>query len=431
MKNLYKGYSVLFVIILLFACGSTSSQKQEDNKSIKEKTYKYASMKDGVLHLDLNEARKHSREVKLSDICDSLIYIPLETKKECMLGNSFNRIEIDGEDVFIQYGWRLLHFDIYGRFHGQLGKTGRGPGEYVCVGFCLNRKDKQVYARTGYRKRLYVFDYSGNLIDDKCRINDFPSPIFYNKINKTILSGFDYNLISDDVRNEEYNMVSERTIDGKIVTSIKSKYFPDKFEVIKSNCCVSYVGNNYYFFNGLKVSELANDTLFEYSNKVLTPKLILNNKEYKPRYTGEIFKGLHEKILAARGNMNKAFSLDDLAIEYNRVYGESDRYYFIGNCEQYVYDKYNRNLVCFDALKSLHREKLRNDFDGLFDVRLKRIVDNKYILLVIPAVDFLEKYEENIAEQKGHSLYKNRVKDIAEKLTEESNPVLVLARLKK
>ena len=87
---------------------------------------------------------KHREQMKLSDICDSLIYIPLETKKESLLGG-VSKVKVDGDDVFINYYWGLYHFKINGDFVGQIGRKGRGPGEYICTGFCLNKKDKNIY----------------------------------------------------------------------------------------------------------------------------------------------------------------------------------------------------------------------------------------------------------------------------------------------
>jgi len=427
---------VIIAAVVLCACGgaSSSEKKGTGEKSVKEKAYKYASMKDGVLHLDLNEARKHPREVKLSEICDSLIYIPLETKKECLLGRNINRVEIDSDDVFIQEGWKLFHFDRSGKFIGQLGKTGRGPGEYVCGGFCLNKKEKKVYALANYKSKLLTFNYDGQLIDENIPLKNHPNNFVYNETDSSICSIYGYELMVSNIDNRipKYSIIRESDMKGNIISNIKSKYFPKEFGSVKSKYSLSYGVTRMFKYEGdVYVQELANDTLFKYSNKRLEPRVVLNNSRYKPKFISDVFSKYINKIIEAKGDREEVLSLKDRNFEYNKVGGESSRYIFVGREERFVYDKYNRTLVCFDAIKSLRRERLSNDFDGLFDVRLNRIVNNQYILSIIPCSDFIEKYEDIIAEQKGSLLYKNRVKDIANTLSDESNPILILARLKK
>ena len=105
---------IMYILLLFIVAGcGTSERKRTD--SIVEKPYKYASMKDNLLHLDLLNSKKDSSVLKLSQVVDSLIYIPLETSKECLLKNHIHKICIDEDNIFLQDGWYVYNYDISGK----------------------------------------------------------------------------------------------------------------------------------------------------------------------------------------------------------------------------------------------------------------------------------------------------------------------------
>jgi len=95
----------------------------------------------------------------------------------------------------------------------------------------------------------------------------------------------------------------------------------------------------------------------------------------------------------------------------------------------YIYDKAERNLICLKRSDS-KKYFIRNDIDNIFDVGgvFRSLKEEKYIYSMKYAYDFIEKVEESIGVD---SKYSKRINEIKRGLNEESNPVLVLARLKK
>jgi len=350
---------ILIAAVVLCACGgvSSSEKKGTEGKSVKEKPYKYASMKDGVLHLDLNEARKHPQEVKLSEICDSLIYIPLETKKKCLLGRNINRVEIDGDDVFIHEGWKLLHFDISGKFVGQLGKTGRGPGEYVCAGLFLDRDNKKVYAMANYRHRVFEFDYNGRLLSDTIRFKKHLNDIVYIPDLRTVYGSLQY-CVTDD-RYKQYNIYSKIDIDeNKQSDAVRSKYLPDKYYTDIAKISLNMHSSGLYSLDGnLCYQELGSDTIFKRSNGISYPHIILNSHKFMPKFTSSLFKDVSRDVIIHdyKSLLSKVPSM---------ISGESERYVFINKYsdDSYVFDKEKKELV---ALQKCDDIVFKNDFDGL------------------------------------------------------------------
>jgi len=425
MYKINKKVIILFiatiVTILSISCsGNASKQKVKESKKI-EKTYKYASIKDGILHLDLNKARKHPKELKLSEICDSVIYIPLETKKECLLSECINRIVIDGEDVFIQDGWKLFHFN--GNFLGQLGKTGRGPGEYICADVFVDKKSKHVFAKANYRNCLFCFNYAGEFMNNNITVKGNHQMLF-NSVKKDIYMVHSYDLLTSSPVNKDYAFLSVLNLEKNKIHRINSNYYPMKYGNKKSDYNVNYVANKCYLFNNeLRIQEVSNDTIFSYKDKNLLPYIILNNGEYKPKLTYDLFYDLNKKFIKNKGRLNRANYSRDIAKLYNPVLGESERYVFVGYNEQYIYDKKEHELMCFDDLKG-EKKAIINDLDGVFDFSSYSIINNSMILLKMDADSFINKV-------KSSNNSNERLNAIAKNITEESNYVLVIGKLKK
>lgn len=85
---------------------------------------------DGVFHLDIRSAVSQEPKVfNLSDIGSGISYIPLETNELCLL-SQINKIILCNDHIFITDGMNLFQFGLSGNFVRQIGRAGKGPGEY-------------------------------------------------------------------------------------------------------------------------------------------------------------------------------------------------------------------------------------------------------------------------------------------------------------
>lgn len=107
------------IILVCFAIGLFACKGKEtlsDESSEPEKIPVVLSISDAILN--------PQEEILLSELADSISYIPLETKKECLLGSypifSFTSNYI----AYCNYC-----FDWTGKFLFKVGKRGQGPGE--------------------------------------------------------------------------------------------------------------------------------------------------------------------------------------------------------------------------------------------------------------------------------------------------------------
>lgn len=99
----------------------------------------------------------------VSLIAKELEYVPLETKKNCVL-KKVKELVFTDSFIFVSDFNKLLQFNRKGRFIRQIGKNGKGPGEYIYVmSFCVDYHSSQIYI-IDYSPRIEVFDFSGNYI---------------------------------------------------------------------------------------------------------------------------------------------------------------------------------------------------------------------------------------------------------------------------
>ena len=71
------------------------------------------------------------REIKLSDIADSVQYVPLETNDKCLIDfiNS-GKVVKTGKYWFVSSNTRLYQYTTDGKFVRNIGSRGGGPGQF-------------------------------------------------------------------------------------------------------------------------------------------------------------------------------------------------------------------------------------------------------------------------------------------------------------
>ena len=412
MKNIRLYSLIIGYLLILFSCGNKVNKMQ--TKKFKHDTASYSYMKNGILHLDLKAAKENAVDINLSEICDSVIYIPLETTKKNLIGKSEN-ILIDGNNLFYSYSWGCYHFNLDGKFLRQIGKIGRGPGELICTESFINKSDKTINLYSNYRGQLFKYSYRGELIRI-IKTGSLYGDLFYNNKQKIILNLCPIKYTYRHKPTKPELMFSVYNLKDNSIDSVKSKYFPYKFGIKIAKVKVDVDFNKYYTYKD-SVSyfqECSNDTLFEYKGTKMIPRLVMNNKTYKPNFTIDLFG---EKLRLDRDKM------------YNVVNGESSRYIFISQAECYLYDKKLKKLQA--VIVGENWRYFKNDIDGIEDIGVTiRIINNKYFYIVKTASEVLKCISIALKDPSCSINVKRKLSDLQSKLNEDSNPVVVLYRIR-
>ncbi|MCH4896616.1 6-bladed beta-propeller [Marinilabiliaceae bacterium JC040] len=391
--------------------------KKNEKSKIKKSTNSFISKNNGIIYLDLKRAKDKVKKIKYNDLCDTAIYVPLETRRNCIINaNIPTTVVKDGDDIFICNSLSLYHFDINGKFINQYGKKGRGPGEYCCNGFCVDKKGKYVYAFGNYSQKIYKYSYDGKFISS-IYLGSYCRNLIFNSKTNGFVSCSSYYTPSKILKNPTYNIIEDYDKNGVLKNKISSNYYGKGTDSNKLfDVSLAFNDNKIYTMSDsrIMVQEFSNDTLFEYKNKKLVPRIITNNREFNKRFSINNVNTYKDLI----NNLETS--------NYAVIRGESSRFLIIrGEKNQvYIYDKKNSE---FNRVQITSKY-----FDCINVAPIGNVYDNNFLLSVISANRFIEN-TKNVNKKINNSIgvFSNRIQSIRKNLTEESNPVLLIYRLRK
>ncbi|MGF1587093.1 MAG: 6-bladed beta-propeller [Bacteroidales bacterium] len=104
----------------------------------------------------INPLNAIEREVRLSEFTDNIIYIALDNQ---VMFQHPNRIEFaENHIIMATYPGSILSFDRRGNLLAEIGSRGRGPGEYQYgMHFTLDSENELVYIYDGHKIITYSF----------------------------------------------------------------------------------------------------------------------------------------------------------------------------------------------------------------------------------------------------------------------------------
>lgn len=351
--------------------------------------------------------------IKISEIGASKItYIPLETSSEGITPN-VSRILFAKDYLLTQQYTNINMFRLDGSFITKVGTEGLRPDEFTVVhDIDINPINGAIYIVDGWQQKFLIYDKKG-------------------KFNKTfkypISAALNFRITNDGILTYNYNIrgninQSFMLIDtaGKILKKFPNKYLWKRTAVINNYYVVGE--NLFYRYNGKLIKkEIYSDTLYEFRSRNFRPYLILNAGEFRltPRIRTEPPDSIEKKIfipvnLFEFGN----FVYYEFSVH---ITGNNELLAFIGS-------KKNFSVITFDASKGLI-----NDLDGGPNIWPKTTSDDKTIIAWFDALD-LKKHVASEKFKNSKPLYpekKKELEELANKLKETDNPVLVLVSLKK
>ncbi len=152
MKNL--SYLPLLLVFILISC---SGEKKNDPDS-----------PDGLIHIDVLEAFKNEKNLKLSDFVKDVEFVQFEASKDayfmnarsCTVGKKYIMIADDGED-------RVILFDRQGKFIRHIGRKGKGPGEYNHPWqSAMDPSEEYIFIADGIVNKLIKYTVEGELVKE-------------------------------------------------------------------------------------------------------------------------------------------------------------------------------------------------------------------------------------------------------------------------
>jgi len=396
---------LISILIVLSSCGTNREESQ-------------------VTTLNLPEAFSQRQEVLLSRFIDKISYVPLETKPDLVLAR-MARFEVTDDFIIVRnvgLGQKpqILLFDRNtGRFIKEIGKQGRGPGEYENISFLpFNSSKNEIYAE-GPSRELLVYDIYGKYID-KIKIPqwiDDKAPDNHNRKTSYPDNMLDKNIFASYVLN------SSGKEQRKMVLFTKEgifKIFPNSQTYTRNDWgfSASTAGGYAKFYrwaNNLYFIEIFCDTLYHVTKNELKPRYYFDCGKYKALYSKQ------EEILANR-NTPEYFFISD--IDESKDYIFMQLQYNKGNYTGFIEKKTNKITFCKKDIPGI--SGLKDDINGLMDVVPKDFTQNNEMVYLIQPVDLFKWFELNPEK----AIYAKTKLPWINNIDELSNPIIAIGKCK-
>lgn len=128
---------ILFILIVFIGC-------TQNNKE--------------TIQINLNNSKN---ELNYSEFVESVNYIQLETRSDCLISN-INQIVKDDSLLFLldRKQKSLFIFNSNGKYLNKIQKVGKGIDEFITIcSFCINPHLKTIYILDDIQQKLLEFDY--------------------------------------------------------------------------------------------------------------------------------------------------------------------------------------------------------------------------------------------------------------------------------
>ena len=149
----YLKFFVLAASVLLWGCNSSAKKTETTNGSKAQKSY----------HINLPQ--KGERKLNVSEIADTVLYIPLETTPQSLI-KRIDKIQIIGDKILLDCNDKLLLYSQSGKFIRQIGQKGNGPGEYNYVCTSVARGDT-IYISPTNKRTIIKYLLNGDFVGEK------------------------------------------------------------------------------------------------------------------------------------------------------------------------------------------------------------------------------------------------------------------------
>ncbi len=199
--------TLIYIFLFLFFASCNSTQKKAQPSPISSN-----AEIEYPIHINLPE-HKEKDFLNVSEFADSILYIPLETNPNSLL-KRIAQVQLNDSIIAISDMQKILLFRYDGSFFRQIGREGKGPGEYGAIAhFKLKNDTLYIASRNIINKYLldgtHLGDKSFNHSISYFDLTPQGKVAFYNAIKGQILY-YDPNFIPTDTLVVETNVNPSR-----------------------------------------------------------------------------------------------------------------------------------------------------------------------------------------------------------------------------
>ncbi|PKP00038.1 MAG: hypothetical protein CVU13_00555 [Bacteroidetes bacterium HGW-Bacteroidetes-8] len=408
-----KLYPAILSFAILFSCSPKNDKVSKDLKFI-----------------DVEGAIGSGRVVKLSEISDEVKYIPLETSEQALVGISSGRglIYENGLAYFPEktaYNNAIKIFDSKGRFIKLFNRQGRGPQEYeVLGGMEVDFESGNIIVRSLSKSVEYT------ALGEYVRTINIPDSINDHFFNNTFK--LDHNRYILPVNVSRSMLYSAYITDTLSTVLHKIDYPQSGRDLINTKGGFSTITDSYLFsYKGVPRVMRAQDGEIISIAKDFTIDTIYYLNYGKYRITGDNVKTMNNQsplihrylnIMESENYLFFYFNLRSLAHKPMVLLAkQSTGIETTQTLSHALFNKKTGEFTLVDQPEK-YQKGMVDDLEGGPAFWPDYISGDGYMISYITALDFI-----NYSQREECSRY---FKEVASKLKETDNPVMVLVKLK-
>jgi hypothetical protein len=352
-----------------------------------------------VLHIiDLTKLPEKNNPVYLSRFASGITYLPLETKKECLIGPSVSLNIYDSIIVCCAHH-QIFTFDSEtGHFIKPIGEYGHGPDGFMNSKSSYLRNGEIIITALGWDHSI-EFSADGKILNrlkmeryprDFAWLNDNLYAIYYNKNSN--IDSLKLLIYDSDKRKTISTFYEYRTFIDTPRRTMFGAFF-------------------YYFNNKLFMKEYFNDTVFHVTSEKLVPTFVFNSGKYSPPFfEKDVFDFVQYHSIST-------------IIETNHLI--FFRLHFKKRTYICCYDKRTKQVM-IPNYRDVQINEFENDIDGFMPFHPISVTGNNEL------VGYLEPYKIRkwMAENPGKAAKLPSHLQKLRNIKETDNPVVMIAKLK-
>lgn len=360
--------------------------------------------------LDLAAALEQPSKILLGDFVESITYLPLATSSKCLVDDN-PRVLVTKDYIITKTLNQCLLFNRKdGAFLREIGKYGRGPGEYRnTLGF-FNESELTFYFM-GWNGNLLKYSLDGAFKGsikipgyvDNLKAPSFPDVYTYLD-NNTLVCNFAIFFGTED------KSIMIFDLKGNILKTLPNQYILKKKQnlVIRNKEIIFHHFNDNLFFQSCY-----NDTVFKLTLSSIEPAFILKRGKYLPPFESRWWP-MSKQQEAGFISQPECFE-DTRFISFNFYLNYKTRHFAL-------YDKSQKSMRVTE-----NRTGIENNIDGFMDFIFQNINDSGEPACMIQPVDLIKWIKDNPDKFKALRPDLQKFKDV--KIGD--NPIIVIGKYKK
>lgn len=248
---------IILSIILHVKCDSTSKSGNADHTTADP-------VRDRFISKSLNFPKSGEDTLKASYFADTVIYVPLETTADNFIQH-FKQLWMKDSLILINNHSSLLLFHRNGKFIRQIGRHGKGPGEYGNI-FRFDVIRDTIYISSTSRRSLLEYTFDG-IFCDEIQL-DYQPVYFGNTADQRLACYVQYkgNIL---VYNNDFSTPDTIIVEYGVTTG-RYKY------TVADPSFMTYIQKTP---SGLLFNNYMSDTIWNITSEKKEPAFILNMKD--------------------------------------------------------------------------------------------------------------------------------------------------------